>query len=70
MQYLGISLNNISKFRLHEKANNIRRKVFGFDDATLTDPVSDETGTLTKFTIVFKQKSNYHNKYAILFDNS
>lgn len=43
MQYLGRSLNKISKFRLHEKANNIRRNVLGFDDAMLTDPTSDET---------------------------
>lgn len=44
MQYLGKSLNRISKFRLHEKANSVRRKILEFVVATLIDPASDETG--------------------------
>lgn len=43
MQYFGRSLNKISKFRRHENAINSRRRVFGFDDAMLIEPASDET---------------------------
>lgn len=57
MQFFGESLNNISKFRRHEKASRIRRNAFGLVMAILTEPPSDETRT-------FQVTKNYFNQIS------
>lgn len=42
MQYFGKSLNKISKFRRHEKASKMRRRIFGLADEILADSWSNE----------------------------
>lgn len=42
MQYFGKSLNNISKFRRHEKANKIRRRIFELVVVIPIDSWSDD----------------------------
>lgn len=67
MQYFGKSLNKISKFRRHEKASKMRRRIFGLADEILTDSWSiedDDDVETEKFRIfnwfwIFKDKVLY-----------